>query len=206
MKALALVDVMYITKINTIMKGGIDVSGRRKLMSKYVAFLRGINISGKNKISMSDLKAEFDRAGFSEVSTYLNSGNIIFSSETGNVKSIIEKMVIDKFGYEIPAYVMGMDELKDILSHSPEWWNSGNKDKYDNLIFILSSDDAEEICALVGEPSEGLESIQVYKNVIFWTFDRNAYQKCNWWRKTASAGIAEKLTIRTANTVKKVCK
>lgn len=173
-------------------------------MNRYIALLRGININGKNKIRMSDLKAEFEALGFTEVSTYLNSGNIVFSSEADNTKSMIEKMISDKFGYEIPAYVIGMDELKDILSHSPEWWDSGNKDKYDNLIFILSSDASEEICALVGEPSEGLETIQIYKNVIFWTFDRNAYQKCNWWKKTARAGIAEKLTIRTAKTVKRV--
>lgn len=175
-------------------------------MNKYVAFLRGINISGKNKISMPELKAEFETLGFSEVSTYLNSGNVVFSSETDNAKTVIEKMISDKFGLEIPVYLIGMDELKDIISHSPAWWNSGNKEWYDNLIFILSSDTPEEIDDLLGEPSEELEMIQIYKNVIFWTFDRKAYQKCNWWKKTASAGIAEKLTIRTANTIMKICK
>lgn len=175
-------------------------------MKKYIAFLRGINISGKNKISMSDLKVEFEALGFTEVSTYLNSGNVVFSSETDNARADIEKMLTTKFRLEIPVYVIGMDALNDILLHSPKWWDSDDKEKYDNLIFILSSETSEEICALVGEPSEGLENIHIYKNVIFWTFDRKAYQKCNWWKKTASAGIAEKLTIRTANTVKKVCK
>lgn len=175
-------------------------------MKKYIAFLRGINISGKNKIGMAELKAEFEAAGFFEVSTYLNSGNVTFTSETEGVKPVIEKMIFDKFGLKIPVYVIETDELKDILSHSPGWWNCGDNDKYDNLIFILSSDTPEDICASVGEPSEGLETIQIYKNVIFWTFDKKAYRKCNWWKRTACAGIAEKLTIRTANTVKKVMK
>ena len=48
--------------------------------------------------------------------------------------------------------------------------------------------------------------IEIYQNIIFWTFDRKSYQKCNWWKKTASSSIAEKLTIRTAETIKKVCK
>lgn len=173
-------------------------------MNKYVAFLRGINISGKNKISMSDLKAELEKVGFSEISTYLNSGNVVFSAETDDVKSMIEKMISDKFGMEIPVYVITIADLQEVLSHCPEWWGLDNKEKYDNLIFILSSDTAEEMCDLLGEPSEGLETVQTYKNVIFWTFDREAYRKCNWWKKTASAGIAEKLTIRTANTVKKI--
>lgn len=138
--------------------------------------------------------------------TYLNSGNIVFSSETDNARPVIEKMIADKFGLEIPVYVIGMGYLKDILSHSPEWWDSDNKDKYNNLIFILSSDTSEDICTLIGEPSEGMEAVQVYKDIIFWTFDRKTYQKCNWWKKTASVGVAEKFTIRTANTIKKVCK
>lgn len=175
-------------------------------MKKYVAFLRGINISGKNKINMSELKAELEVLGFSEVSTYLNSGNVFFASETEEAKTIIEKMIAEKFGLVIPVYVIEMSELKEILLNSPGWWDSGDKDKYDNLIFILSSDTPEDICAYVGETTDGLERIQIYKNVIFWTFDRKAYNKCNWWKKTASAGIADKLTIRTANTVKKICK
>ena len=178
-------------------------------MKRYIAFLRGVNISGKNKISMSELKAEFLALGFYEVVTYLNSGNVVFTSKTdntNNTKSIIEKMIVEKFGIAMPVYVIDLDELKDILSNSPEWWDSGDKDKYDNLIFILSSETPEEICSMIGEISVGLEMIQIYKNVIFWTFDRKAYQKCNWWKKTAAAGIADKLTIRTANTVKKIVK
>lgn len=175
-------------------------------MKKYVAFLRGINIGGKNKISMSQLKEEFEAVGFLEVSTYLNSGNVVFASDTDCARPIIEKMIADKFGIEVPVYVIEMEELKSILTNAPKWWNSGDKDKYDNLIFILSSDTPEDICTMIGEPSKGLEMMKIYKNVIFWTFDRNSYRKCNWWKKTAGAGIADKLTIRTANTVNRICK
>ncbi|MGN0424968.1 MAG: DUF1697 domain-containing protein [Acetatifactor sp.] len=173
-------------------------------MKKYVAFLRGINISGKNKISMPELKAAFEAAGFCEVSTYLNSGNVTFTAETDVAANRIEKMIADRFGLQISAYVILLDDLRDIIFHAPEWWNLGDKDQYDNLIFILSSDTPEQICTLVGEPSENLEKIKIYQNVIFWTFDRKAYQKCNWWKKTAGTGIAEKLTVRTANTVCRV--
>lgn len=73
--------------------------------------------------------------------------------------------------------------------------------KNDNLIFILSDDTPEDICKVIGVPTEDLEQIQIYQNVIFWTFDRNKYQKCNWWKKTASKEVADRLTIRTANTI-----
>lgn len=177
-------------------------------MERYLAFLRGINISGKNKLAMPDLKKEMEKLKFSEVSTYLNSGNILFSSDLEDVISIreqIESMIQKEFGLNVPTHVIRYDDLRDALEHAPTWWGTQDKEKYHNLIFILTQDSAEAICDMVGEPSKELETIQVYQNVIFWTFDRKSYQKCNWWKKTASAGVAEKLTIRTANTIKKVC-
>ena len=105
-------------------------------MKKYVALLRGININGKNKISMSVLKTEFESAGFSEVTTYLNSGNIVFESDTDSNKIIIEKMILDKFGLEIPVYVMEMDALIDIMLNAPDWWGTDSKEYYDSIISL----------------------------------------------------------------------
>lgn len=59
-------------------------------MKRFVAFLRGINISGKNKVSMAELKKGFENIGFKEVKTYLNSGNVIFSSEKDNREYFID--------------------------------------------------------------------------------------------------------------------
>ena len=174
-------------------------------MKGYIAFLRGVNISGKNKVSMPALKQALQEAGFADVSTYLNSGNIVFRSGEGDAEGKIRQIIRNQFDLDIPVYVIAADVLQDVLEHAPAWWNTGDKDRYDNLIFILSEDSPEEISSLIGEPSEGLEQIQIYEQFIFWTFDRKKYQKCNWWKKTASNGIAERLTIRTAGTVMKVC-
>ena len=56
----------------------------------------------------------------------------------------------------------------------------------------------------IGEPKEGLERIEEYRGTVFWSFSRKDYQKTNWWPRTASADISSKLTIRTANTVRKI--
>ena len=84
-------------------------------MKKYIAFLRGVNISGKNKIAMSELKQNFEKAGFSDVSTYLNSGNVKFSADVDNSKAIIEARIKEDFGLEIPVYVIENGLLNDIL-------------------------------------------------------------------------------------------
>ena len=63
-----------------------------------------------------------------------------------------------------------------------------------------------DVYSEIGEPKKELEKIEGYKDVIFWSFSRKDYQKTNWWSKTASANIGAKLTIRTANTVRKIVK
>lgn len=164
-------------------------------------------ISGKNKVSMAELKIGFEKLGFKEVKTYLNSGNVIFSSDEDNVGSFtnrIETMIRTRFGLDIPVFVISQETLEDILGNAPDWWGNGNKEIYDNLIFIMPPVAIAEVFNELGEPKEGLEKIESYGEVIFWSFSRKDYQKTNWWSKTASVGIRRKLTIRTANTVRKI--
>ncbi|NCA91692.1 DUF1697 domain-containing protein [bacterium] len=176
-------------------------------MKRYIAFLRGINISGKNKVTMSELKAGIEELGFIEVRTLLNSGNIIFSSDKNNNENFsgqIETLIKDRFDLDIPVFVILKEELEDILRNAPEWWNTGEKEIYDNLIFIIPPTTFAEVFSEIGEPKEEFEKIACYKNTVFWSFSRKDYQKTNWWSKTASASISNNLTIRTANTVRKI--
>lgn len=176
-------------------------------MKRYITFLRGINISGKNKVPMAKLKKGFERLAYTEVKTYLNSGNVIFSSdETDIIKftSRIEEMIKNQFGLDIPVFVISKEELEDISHHAPDWWGDESKEIYDNLIFIMPPAIFKDVYNEIGEPKTELEKIKEYKETIFWSFSRKDYQKTNWWSKTASANISSKLTIRTANTVRKV--
>ena len=176
-------------------------------MIRYIALLRGINISGKNKIPMAELKKGFEDLGFSDVRTYLNSGNVMFSCREDDITGItkrIEKMIGDVFGLDIPVFVIKTEELKDIIRHAPEWWGTADKSIYDNLIFIMSPTTFAEVYEAIGEPKEGLEQIMEYDNAVFWSFDLKDHRKTNWWPKTAALPIGSRLTIRTANTVRKL--
>ncbi|MDO4556538.1 MAG: DUF1697 domain-containing protein [Lachnospiraceae bacterium] len=176
-------------------------------MKRYIAFLRGINISGKNKVPMAELKRGFERLDYTDVKTYLNSGNVAFSSdEVDLIKTIsrIEEMIKNQFCLDIPVFVISKEEIEDILYHAPDWWGGESREIYDNLIFIMPPVTFKDVYNEIGEPKEGLEKIEKYKESVFWSFKRKEYQKTNWWSKTASANIASKLTIRTANTVRKI--
>ena len=176
-------------------------------MKRYIAFLRGVNISGKNKVPMAELKRCFEELDFSEVKTYLNSGNVAFSSDEDNIEVLTSQaeMIINRqFGLDIPVFVISKEKLEDILQNAPEWWGDENKEIYDNLIFIMPPATFSEVWGEIGEPKEELEKIKEYRETVFWSFSRKDYQKTNWWSKTASANISSKLTIRTANTVRKI--
>ena len=92
-------------------------------MKRYIALLRAININGKNKIPMAELKKGFEQLAFAEVKTWLNSGNVAFSSSETDL--------------DIPVFVISQEKLEDILQHAPDWWGTENKEIYDNLIFIM---------------------------------------------------------------------
>lgn len=172
---------------------------------KYVILLRGINISGKNKISMKELKSELDKK-YQNVLTYLNSGNVILDSDKDReyIMNDIYNMIKKRFNLDIPVFVITSIELKNILKNSPKWWGTSNKETYDNLIFIIPPTKYEEVYNIIGEPKENIDQIMEYNNSIFWTFDLKNYRKSTWWVKTASTGIKDKITIRTANTMKKI--
>ena len=146
-------------------------------MRRYIALLRGINISGKNKVPMAELKKGFETLAFVEVKTYLNSGNVIFSSDEDNIRKLtdkIEEMIKNQFGLDIPVFVLSREALEDILQNAPDWWGSEDKEIYDNLIFIIPPSAFSDIYNEIGEPKEELERIKDYKEVIFWSFSRKA--------------------------------
>ena len=173
---------------------------------KYIVLLRGINISGKNKISMSELKKALEDNDYKNVITYLNSGNIILESESNKeeISKNIYEIVKDTFNLDIPVFVTTDTELEDVLNNSPKWWASDNKKIYDNLICIIPPTTYLEVYEVIGEPKKDIDKIKEYNNYIFWSFDLNNYRKSTWWVKTASTDIKDKITIRTANTIKKL--
>ena len=89
---------------------------------KYIAFLRGINVGGKNKIKMETLRAGFAALGFSNVKTYINSGNIIFETAKTDDKKLaakIEKSIEKEFDLKIKTIVRTIDEIKNIVENNP---------------------------------------------------------------------------------------
>ena len=91
-------------------------------MIRYITLLRGINVSGKNKISMPELKTALGEKGFVDVKTYLNSGNVIFSDNETDIVKLAERIrtiILETFHLEIPVFVISQDELKGLFFKAP---------------------------------------------------------------------------------------
>ncbi|WP_028558936.1 DUF1697 domain-containing protein [Paenibacillus pinihumi] len=90
-------------------------------MTIQVALLKGINVGGKNKIKMTELKQLMEQQGFRSVHTYINSGNVLFESdETESLLSQrIEQLIADGFGLSIKVIIRTSGELETIIRESP---------------------------------------------------------------------------------------
>ena len=89
---------------------------------RYIAFLRGINVSGQKLIKMEALKQHFEMPGFKNIVTYIQSGNVLFDTkETDETKlhKKIEKQLALKLGYEVPAIIRSTDGIKIAINNNP---------------------------------------------------------------------------------------
>lgn len=176
-------------------------------LEKQIALLRGINISGKNKVSMPLLKAAFEDMGFLNVSTYINSGNVLFFSENnvcGDMTARCKAMIEERFMLDVPVVIISQKELSEALDHAPDWWDiKSNEEVIHQAIFLIPPVTVCEVYEAVGEAKPEYEQVDYYKNVIFWSAKRATLSKTRWY-KIASSSVNNKVTIRNASTVKKL--
>lgn len=89
-------------------------------MAVFLSILRGINVSGQKMIKMPDIKALYEELGFKNVSTYIQSGNVIFESKDDkNLSKKIEAEIKKKYGFEVPVLILKKEELQNIISGNP---------------------------------------------------------------------------------------
>lgn len=96
----------------------MNVASRKTI---YIAFLRGINVGGKNKIKMADLKSALENIGLEHVQTYIQSGNILFESAEDelSLRGRIEHEIAAVFGITLTVVMRTAEELERIVSHCP---------------------------------------------------------------------------------------
>ncbi|MCL4338663.1 DUF1697 domain-containing protein [Patescibacteria group bacterium] len=171
---------------------------------RYIALLRGINVGGKSIIRMPILKAVMEKAGFQNVSTYIQSGNIIFDSKEKNITTIvqkIEKELILSFNIPVSVVVKSHLQLKEIVNNVPTDWKKTNGIRC-YIAFVkepTSEKDVEKEITL----KEGVDFLKTSEGVLYMTTKLEGITKSG-FSKLVSKKIYKKITIRNFNTVKKL--
>ena len=91
-------------------------------MQNYLAILRGINVSGQKLIPMKELKALFEAMGFQQVSTYIQSGNVLFQAEEADPKGLasrIESSILNRYQFQVPVLIRTPADLQAALGRNP---------------------------------------------------------------------------------------
>jgi len=88
----------------------------------YISLLRGINVSGQKKIKMADLKSLYEKLGFQDVVTYIQSGNVIFSSankKKSDLSTLIENAIEKKYKFHVPVEIRTNSEISKVIKNCP---------------------------------------------------------------------------------------
>ena len=98
---------------------------------KYIALLRGINAGTLRRVEMGTLRQLFERLGYTQVSSYLNSGNILFEAgqDAAEIRRKVETSLREELGFEIPTLIKSDMELRNIVNAIPAAWQNDSEAK-----------------------------------------------------------------------------
>lgn len=168
---------------------------------KYLALLRGINVGGNNIIKNDELKACFEECGFDNVVTYIQSGNILFTSENRSIEIIkekIKKSLYKKMGKDIPVVIYSEKTYKEIIGLAPKGWGINLEKKY-NVLFFIDKDIGQESFSSLPPVKQG-EKINQTEYAIFWEVLKEEYNASSYTRNLIKHPLYKQVTIRNSNT------
>lgn len=174
---------------------------------KYVALLRGINVGGNNKVSMAELKLALQDAGLTSVRTYINSGNVLFESDSKDVTALTrlcEQAIEKKFGFPVGCVVLAGSSYKSGVDKAPAWWGHvDDKNMRSDALFVLPRGTAQAVIDKVGDVNNEYEWIVAVDNIVYWTVDRRKYTKAR-LPKIIGSDEYRTVSMRSSTTTRKL--
>ena len=170
----------------------------------YVAFLRGINVGGNNVVSMKSLKASFERLRFRDVSTYINSGNVLFRTADRDVRAVerrIDRMLAREYELNGRTVVRSSSEMARLVEAIEATWKIDARWRY-NVIFLRHEIDSDRVLAEL-KPRPDIERVVYCPGTLLWSARIDALTRTD-MLKLAARGIYRQMTVRNVNTTTKV--
>jgi uncharacterized protein (DUF1697 family) len=172
---------------------------------RYVALLRSVNVAGHGRIAMDELRGSFDALGFSGVSTYIQTGNVLFSTGTRNeagIAAAIEQRLAEDFGDSPAVLLRGIPDLLRVGSASPYAKAGANPSRH-HVTFLATRPSKAALDAFALPPSGRDELVVDGREVYVHTPDGYAQTKYTGTFLERRLGVVS--TTRNWNTVTKLC-
>lgn len=171
--------------------------------SMRVALLRGINVGGKNKVEMRRLRATFEVAGLASVSTYINSGNVLFSDDRTDAQLTpwIERSIETEFGFPINVLLRDVEAMASTAEAIPATWRDDATMRCYVMFLWTNVDEPAVIDALTIKM--GIDDVLYVPGAIIWRVDRADLTSSGMMRLTRD-DLYRSMTIRNCNTVRKL--
>ncbi len=120
-------------------------------MKKYIALLRGINVSGHKIIKMEDLRQKMERSGFESVKTYIQSGNIVFKSKSSSaewVQKSIVSLIKKDYGFDVGVIILDESDIEKAIANNPYSHEKESGTKRIYVVFLSAVPSAENVALL----------------------------------------------------------
>ena len=172
-------------------------------MARLIVLLRGINLGARNRISMPELREALEDAGYDDVRTYLQSGNVVLTS-TAPAKKVArdcERVIADRFGLEIDVVVRTRAQLVKVVERNPLGRVAKNPKRY-QVSFLEAKPTANTVRELEDVATAKEKVVSIGRELYAWHPDGVARSKL--WAKLAGKGLGVSATARNWTTVTKL--
>jgi uncharacterized protein (DUF1697 family) len=171
-------------------------------MSTYISLLRGINVGGGKTIRMDALRNLFEDLGFTNIRTYVQSGNVIFaapSQELPGMVKRIETRIHQVYGYHVPVFIRQPDEIQQLLSNNP-FLNDRNLDPAKLHVTFIYGTPSDDSWRNLPPPGQIEDEFALAERAIY-LFCPNGYGKTKLSNSFFERRLATPTTTRNWNTV-----
>ena len=174
-------------------------------MTRFALLVRGINVGGKNKVVMADLRQQLTDLGLGQVETYINSGNIFFTTDLSRTQLV--EGLSTFFGNHYPfierVSLLSREDYEAECANLPEWWTEEMARK--DVLFYTEGLGRESVEEKLLALDLGEEVLHFGKLAVFWgKFSEESYAKTAYHKHLMKMPFYRQMTIRNANTFDKI--
>lgn len=174
-------------------------------MIRYALLVRGINVGGKNKVVMAQLRQELTELGLENVETYINSGNIFFDTNTARIQLVedLKGFFERRYPFIQSFSLLSLEDYEKELRNLPDWWNHEISRK--DVLFYTEDLDVDQVIKKVKSLELFDEVLHFGRLGIFWgKLSEATYSKTAYHNHLLKMPFYRNITIRNANTFDKI--